>query len=235
MIDTETTGMRDDDEIVEIAAVRSPEDWAQSLARPEKRPISWGAMATHHITQDMVADAPRLADALARVGLDLPPHDAVLVMHNAAYDRKYLPKYLRELPYICTYRCALNLAPDAESHSNGALWYELGLSHPMPPEAGGMPHRALFDSIMTYDILQWMMDELYSQRGDPSVGVVPRPNELLDWLIEMTSAPVLLRKVRFGKHVGSLWSEVPIDYLQWVVRQDFDADVMHTARHWLEN
>lgn len=234
VIDTETTGMRDDDEIVEIAAVRGPEDWAHSLCRPRSRPISFGAMATHHITPQMVEDAPRMADALRLLQLDLPPHDAVLVMHNAEYDRRYLPPYLRELPWICTYRCALHLCPDAESHSNGALWYELGLSRKLPEEAGSSPHRALFDALMTHDILEWMIRQVQSLTDDEE-GHVPTREDCLRRLTAITQQPVLLRKVRFGKHQGSLWQDVPLDYLQWVLRQDFDADVIHTARHWLNN
>lgn len=225
VIDTETTGMRDDDEIIEIAAVRAADSFAHSLCRPKARPISFGAMATHHITPEMVADAPWIGEALSACDLALPEPDAVLVMHNADYDRKYLPPYLRELPYICTYRCALHLCPDAESHSNGSLWYELGLARQMPAEAGHMPHRALFDALMTYDLLIHMC-LMVSGRG---------PEDCLQRLVDMTQEPVLLRKVRFGKHQGSLWSEVPLDYLRWIVRQDFDADVIHTARHWLEN
>lgn len=236
VIDTETTGMRDDDELVEIAAVWGPEDWAHSLVRPWERPISWGAMATHHITQEMVeAEGLRLGDALSVTRLVLPGPGWVMVMHNAEFDRKYLPPYLsHDLPHICTYRCALHLCPDAESHSNGALWYELGLSHSMPPEAGAMPHRALFDALMTYDILEWMISEV-CQEMPVVTDEGPTRDECIQRLIEMTQEPVLLRKVRFGKHVGSLWRDVPVDYLQWCLRQDFDRDVLHTCNYWIRN
>jgi exodeoxyribonuclease X len=225
-VDTETTGMRDDDEVVEIAAVwgHTENEQYSFLVKPEKARISYGAMATHHITEDMVRNAESLDDTLWLLRLDrYDVDDTVLVFHNAEYDRKYLPAHLRELPYICTYRCALNLVPDAESHSNGALWYELGLSHPMPKEAGSYPHRALFDAIMTWDLVGWMMAEINLVTPDAR-----------QHLIDMTQRPVLLRKVRFGKHQGSLWEEVPVDYLQWCLRQDFDEDVIHTCRHWIE-
>lgn len=41
---------------------------------------------------------------------------------------------------------------------------------------------------------------------------------------------------KFGKHKGTLWSQVPRDYLDWVVnKSDFtDEDVLYTARHYLE-
>ena len=98
-----------------------------------------------------------------------------------------------------------------------------------------MPHRALFDALMTHDILQHMLDVVYDDisAGLTDTGQLPQPWECIDRLVEMTASPVLLKKIRFGKHAGSLFSEVPVDYLQWCLRQDFDADVMHTCRHWV--
>lgn len=265
VVDTETTGMDpQEDRLVEVAAVREDESYAHSLVCPGERNISFGAMATHHITQEMVADAPSAAEALAEIGLGLPeipcedcngtgipPEDPegycshcdgsgltgfdkpavdVLVFHNAEFDRGFLPEWLRELPYICTWRCALHLYPNAESHKNGALWYELGLSHPMPEEAGRMPHRALFDAIMTSDILEWMLSHV----SFDSVGnVLLSPDEAVRYLVELTSTPVLLTKCPFGMHRGTLWEDVPSKYMEWVLTQDFDEDTKHTCRHWL--
>lgn len=234
VIDTETTGMSDEDEIIEIAAVRSRTDFADALCKPKSAKISFGAMATHHITPGMLEEVGWIGEAISKCGLALPEADAVLVMHNAEYDRKYLPPYLQDLPFVCTYRCALHLCPDAESHSNGALWYELGLAQEMPPEAGSMPHRALFDSLMTYDIFDWMVDKVWDQIHEAG-GDVPSRDVCIESLVRMTTAPVLLKKVRFGKHVGKLWSEVPLDYLKWVRGQDFDRDVLYTADYWLKN
>jgi len=35
---------------------------------------------------------------------------------------------------------------------------------------------------------------------------------------------------RYGKHFGTKWADVPRDYLQWVVKQDMDEDILFTAR-----
>lgn len=213
VMDTETTGMEDTDSLVEIAGVWDDGSWGQSLVRPTG-PISFGAMSTHHITEEMVADAPGPQEALGRIGFAQEDEtNTVLVFHNAQFDRKFLPPLLQECRYICTWRCALHLLPGAESHKNGSLWYELGLSHPMPEEAGRMPHRALFDALMTWDILQWMLISL-----------------TLDDLVHMTQQPVTLAKFRFGKHSGQPIEEVPTTYLHWICGQDFDEDVLHTAR-----
>lgn len=233
VIDTETTGMDpESDLLVEIAAVRDDGTWRQSLVNPGDWPISFGAMATHHITQKMVADAPDADQAIADLGLDDLPSDTVLVFHKADFDIPFLPAALRDQPSVCTYRCALHLVPDAESHANGALWYELGLDHPMPPEAGQMPHRALFDALMTWDILDWMID-IVGHNLDREFDDVTN-DEIVQELIRLTSAPVVLKTCRFGKHANTPWADVPADYMGWVLKQDFDEDIKHTCRYWLD-
>ena len=46
----------------------------------------------------------------------------------------------------------------------------------------------------------------------------------------LSTKAVVLRKVGFGKHFGSLWADVPLDYLEWCARQDFDPDVKFTVK-----
>lgn len=262
VVDTETTGLDPKESaLLEVAAVREDGSFAQSLVNPGDRRISFGAMATHHITPEMVADAPSAVEAVWEViggphrdncgicaGSGIidtqdGPDDChcdektpdVLVFHHAEFDRGFLPEYLRDLPYICTWRCAMHLYPSAESHSNGALWYELGLSRPMPPEAGHMPHRALFDALMTRDILEWMIckvnisEDGYQMQGPPEF----LREFAMEQLVRLTSTPVLLTKCRFGKHRDTHWEDIPSAYMEWVLGQDFDEDTKHTCRHWL--
>jgi hypothetical protein len=41
--------------------------------------------------------------------------------------------------------------------------------------------------------------------------------------------------IKFGKHRGTKWTDIPPDYLKWICRQeDMDADVRFTARHHLQ-
>lgn len=232
VIDTETTGLDpEEDRLVEIAAVWDNGEYTQSLLNPGERAISFAAMATHHITGKMVRHAPACDSADKAAGLDSLSPDTVLVFHNAEFDRAFLPEGMRAQPWVCTYRCALHLCPDAESHKNGALWYELGLDHPMPDDAGQMPHRALFDALMTADVLRWMLDNV-------PVGSVVEGDEsdvqAMRALYRLSRQPAVLKTCRFGKHAGTPWADVPRDFMQWVMGQDFDEDVKHTCRHWLE-
>ena len=37
----------------------------------------------------------------------------------------------------------------------------------------------------------------------------------------------------FGKHKGALFSEIPTDYLQWILSTDLDGDMAYTVKHHL--
>jgi len=232
--DTETTGFEaETNSIVEIAFVDQRGEWSHSLVNPTT-PISFGAMATHHITLDMVRNAQDLPGALVLMGLgptaishmEADGIEPILVFHNAEFDRAFLPPHLQDLRYVCTWRCAVAMFPNAESHSNGALWYEFGLNRPMPEEAGSMPHRALFDALMTADLMKYMLKHV--EEENPNIG------DPLEHLIWLSQEPILLDTVRFGKHRGMKWKEVPYDYLQWCRRQDMDKDVLFTADFWMK-
>ncbi|WP_277421570.1 exonuclease domain-containing protein, partial [Serratia marcescens] len=75
--------------VVEIASVDIVDgvicNPMSDLVRPPE-PISFEAMAIHHITEKMVADAPLIDDVIGRyLGAD------IYVAHNAAFDREKLP------------------------------------------------------------------------------------------------------------------------------------------------
>ena len=96
VFDTETTGMSPvSDRIVEIAAVRIEPDGGrsafQSLVNP-LRSIPPGAVATHHITEEMVAPAPTFREVGARF-LEFAK-GSQLVAHNARFDLAFLQESL---------------------------------------------------------------------------------------------------------------------------------------------
>lgn len=233
-MDTETTGFEPEtNSLVEMAAVSQFGAFQHTLVKPTT-PIGFGAMATHHITNEMVENAPNVDEAFEVLQLasknleDARARNVELipVFHNAAFDMQFMPEYFQALRYVCTWRCAVSMFPNAESHSNGALWYEFGLDHPMPDEAGSMPHRALFDAIMTADLMDYMLGHI--RQNHPNI------TDPLEHMIWLTKQPILLNTVRFGKHRGMLWSEVPIDYLAWCLRQDMDDDIKFTCKFWTE-
>lgn len=230
VIDTETTGMEPPaDKIVELAGVWRASGDEQlvyhSLCNPG-RDIPPTAKAVHHITEHDVASAPSPGTVLEQMKAHMGrtifaaggAEQYVVVAHNAAFDQQFiqqLDEIMGSAPWICTWRCAMHIWPDAPSHSNQVLRYWLDLQVALPPDL--YPHRALYDTLVTEAILRRMLE-----------------THTLEELLHLTTQPVLLETCRFGKHRGTPWREVPRDYLQWVLRQgDMDADVRHTAAHWL--
>lgn len=211
IIDTETTGVEASDQLVEIASV----DWTeaglghpmQTLVRPSVD-IPATASAIHHIRDRDVVDAPAAEEAIMRFA-DAP----VFAAHNARFDQMFLPF---EGPWVCTYKVALSLFPDAPAHSNQVLRYWLDLADP-PADAGQLAHRALYDAWTTAYLFERLLQDLTVAQ-----------------MVKISSSPALLPRFGFGKHAGLPLSEVPKDYLVWIVGQDFDEDVRFTARHYLD-
>ena len=212
VIDVETTGVEDDDKICEVAFVELDEnalDWPtyQSLVNPQI-PIPPETSAIHHITDYMVKDAPLYGDIHEHLmGAD------IYVAHNAPFDKRFLGGLGGK--WICTYRCALHLWPEAPRHSNQTLRYWKRLQG--PPDGCGHAHRALYDAYTTARIFIEQCSECD-----------------IDDLIDLSNKPALLHKVNFGKHRGSLWSEVDKSYLNWMINQgkkSWDEDTWHTINH----
>ncbi|EOV2101874.1 TPA: exodeoxyribonuclease X [Klebsiella pneumoniae] len=214
VIDTETTSFEGG--IVEIASV-DIESGAicnpmSDFVRPPEA-IGFEAMSIHHITEDMVADAPLISEVIGRyLGAN------VYVAHNAAFDKGKLPQI--DAPWICTLKLARKLYPEFESHGNQYLRYRLGLKPTLPE--GLYAHRALYDCYVTAELLMYMGREA-------------------QWTIremrEISASPSLLYRIRFGKHKGKTFEEVASEdkgYLRWLLGTDLDEDMEFTVKHWLK-
>lgn len=222
--DTETTGTEDKDQVMEIAVIvvdgstgQEESRWS-SLVKPDV-PCSYGARATHHILDRELEGAPSILDLLDNGNLTVFDEGAVAA-HNAEFDVRLLRQSGCQLdnPVICTWRCARQLWPEAPGFSNQVLRYWLGLDDKYGDLnlEGLPPHRALADTLVTSRLVMEMLKLKYDHE-----------------LVELTKAPILIKTVGFGKHRGVEFANVPRDYLRWLVGQDFDADTLYTAQHWL--
>lgn len=231
IIDVETSGLsHETDAVCEVGLCEVTMD-SEEVWKPERaissfvnpgRPIPPEASGIHDITDDMVAGAPTLIDALAH----LIPADArpvaekgtVFVAHNSKFDMGFLPM-LSKARCVDTLRCSLHIWPDAPSHANNALRYyrKMDVSWFTANADQRLLHSAAFDAAITATLLCDMLKDY-----------------TVTELIEMTKKPAVLRKVRFGEHFGKTWSALPDSYLQWMIGKNFDEDTLHTARHELE-
>jgi exodeoxyribonuclease X len=212
-IDFETTGIptpEDKHAIVEIGwadvidgMVGAP---SSVLCKPD-RAIPAMAMAVHHITDEMVASASGALDVLGA-----PDYFAA---HNADFERQF---FQTETPVICTYKAALRIWPDAESHSLQFLRYHLGLL--VDPALAAMPHRAGPDAYICAALLGRILTDNRAS---------------IDDMVRWSNGPALLPRCPMGKHRGKKWEEVPTDYLQWVAAQpDMDVNIKANAKHHLK-
>lgn len=240
VVDTETTGTDEDkDRPVEIATVMvsrsrsggtrwQVSDLWTTLVNPEGQPISFGAMGTHHITEEMVDYAPLLDAAVPKKH---PLRDAAVVRaaHVSKFDRAHVERVFPVSRWICTYKCARTLWRGLESYSNQALRYARAVRLEPYNLNHLQAHRALYDAVTTAELLVQMLTE-----AEPAT------------LIKISSEPILLEQIAFGEHAGRKWEDVPTDYLKWMIskgpqrpdprtgrKTGFSEDVLHTAEHYL--
>lgn len=219
-IDVETLGLEPTDGVCEIGwcdiLITEGEPMmiggVDSILVNPGKPIPPAACAVHHIVDSDVATAPTITEAMAIV-CDGEPH--IFAAHHADFERGFMPS-LADRRWICSYKVAVTIAPDAPEHKLQTLRYWAKLE--VDRLAASPPHRAGPDAYVCAALLARMM-------GKMSV----------DDMVDISSRPVLLPKVLFGEHAMKPWSEVPQSYLSWIIHKSkgpWDPDVLHTAKHW---
>jgi exodeoxyribonuclease X len=178
------------------------------------------ASAIHHITAKHVADAPPIEKAMPLFKQLLSEPPDAYVAHKAEFDSSFIP--LKRAPWLCTLRLARKLLPHLPKHGNQYLRYELNLDVP-----DDIPvHRAEADALVTAKLLQYLLP------------LVPARIKTIADLVAFTNEPIVLEVCNFGKYRGKKWSEVPVDYLQWLSRQDDfetkDRDLRDTVNYYLK-
>jgi exodeoxyribonuclease X len=214
--DTETATMKGP--IVDLAFIEIDENLEvvgtyESLIDPLV-PIAPAAQAVHGISQAMVADAPTMAEMLARDGNFLGEGEPIIIFgHNVQFDCRMLDAegvLPREYTKGCTLRMARNMWPDLdderENHKLGTLAIMFGLE-------SGPAHRAMGDAVTCLNLLRHIAD----------TGKVSSFDELLALGTRTLS---LDTKITFGKHKGMKLKNLPIGYVEWVCKQtDMDPDL----------
>lgn len=218
--DTETTGLKPEkDRIIEIAAYDPLQDRSfVSLINPNC-PIPPEASAIHRITDEMVKDAPDFT-AVAAGFLEFCGEGAILIAHNNdAFDKPFLEEEFKrsKIPFpgwrfIDTLKWARKYRPDLPRHALQFLREVYGIP-------ANQAHRALDDVIVLHRVFSSMIDDLPIEK-------------VLDLLLKK---PKLNTRMPFGKHQGKPLSEVPRDYVKWLLESGaFDRPDNHSLKDSFE-
>ncbi len=155
--------------------------------------------------------SPSWLDAAPRV---LRPDDtpiAAFAAHRAAFEQRWCDRLTAGQPWICTFKCALRVWPDAPSYSNQSLRYwrkPKGLDR-----SAGLPaHRAGPDAYVTAHLLR----DMIAVAGLPS---------LLAWSAE----PALFARVPHGPERGQRFDALDDATLDRLAAST-NADIAFSAR-----
>ena len=205
-LDTETTGNGPADRLCQIAFKTKDGAPVNELFNPGM-PITIDAMTVHHITNEMVQDKPsfRNSDTWRKLQ-DLVNSDGnVMVAHNAAFDVDMLKKEgIEPKNVICTLKLARYFDKDGVIPKYGLQY----LRYYLKLNVDAVPHTALGDILVLEALFNRINAKAVVEFGDDAVSK----------MIEVSKNPVLYRRMPFGKHKGLKMEEVPVDYLQWLVR-----------------
>ena len=187
-------------------------------------PIPPETSAIHHIIDEDVQDKDdwdTIQDDLVdiiQLAYKKSQKPVTLIAHNASYEQGILAKtdFGAPVQWVCTYKCALTVWPDAPGFSNECLRYWLRL-----PERGRAhmqgTHTALHDCNVTLGIFY----SLCALRT-------------IEEMVTISSKPAQYPRIMFGKYRNSPWASVPADYLKWILKQqDMDEGVIYCAEHEL--
>ena len=167
------------------------------------QPISYAAMAVHHILESDLVDQPQYTE------FQLPPSTVYIIGHNVDYDIAAIARCgvdTTQLKPICTLALARRVWENADAHNISALIYQITKGSAKAREMLKGAHRADADIILTANILMHIIHHLNIQS--------------IEQLYLASEEARIPKSITFGKHKGTAIAELPKDYIQWLLRQD---------------
>ena len=166
------------------------------------QPISYGAMAVHHILESDIASKPSYET------FRLPEGIQYIIGHNVDYDINALKRIDPDINVkgICTLALARKAWPDAPAHNLSTLYYMIHGGNALTRRELRNAHNAGADIMFTTSILEHITDVL---------GIKD-----IETLFEASEAARIPEIIPFGKHKGTRIKDLPGDYVAWLLRQD---------------
>lgn len=232
VLDTETTGVDETADIIEFS-ISFPMGSGESIQEimnftDRYKPIQSvppEASAIHFITDEDLVDCGSYSDSIESIN-ELMTTRRFYVGHNVSFDRlklienhdranNPLPDELQdEDAWICTLRFAKKLFGEDMDFKNFTLTY-LWFKFELYKECNYQikPHSAEDDVFMCYKVLEKLLD-LSVQSGiiDPSYDIGSQ-------IVNYCNQPTELKVMPVGKHKGWVFSELPMNYMEWMVEK----------------
>lgn len=215
--DTETTGIKETDRIVQFAMKERGTDTSQKMLFKPPVPLTPDASSVNHITNEMVADAPPFvgSEMHAQLLAFAADPDVTLCAHNAEFDRKMLAREGIELPHvICTMKLAHAFDKEGklEKHNLQYLRYFYDV------KVDAVAHDALGDVLVMEKVFEVFAAKIPIKK-----------------MLDISSKPILLKKwPRFGKYKEQRFALIPQDYLMWAnANIEMSEDLAYTVKRWI--
>lgn len=234
-LDTEATGLDEEDRIFQIAYEFQNEE-KEELFKPEL-PIKFGAMEVTHFTNKDVEYKDSFQGSEMKKELEkIFSDENIFVAHNAKFDIKMLEREgLKIEKFIDTLKVAQFLDPQGklEAYRLQFLRYALNLD-----VKNAQAHDALGDVRVLKALFIRLFERMKKDLGDEKL--------VIDKMMEISSNPVIYKKINFGKYVGEKLDEVvkkDKGYLEWLFREkkkqaaegDLDEDWIATLEKYLND
>lgn len=221
-LDCESTGLEPkQDRIIEIAAATFSFDRIlqerETLVDPEC-PIPETSQEIHKISQEMIEGKPKIAEVLPDLLKMIDGH--ILVGHGIGFDialiaaeakRHQIPTTIEKQPYLDTLRMA-RLYGESPVNSLQQLRQHFNIE----PQGA---HRAMSDVIVNIEVFKYLA----------------KSYRTVEELFQALQKPIRLKMMPLGKHKGRKFEEIPLEYLLWAERKDFDQDLLYSIRVELKN
>lgn len=221
-LDCESTGLEPEkDRIIEIAAARFTLEkilqQIETLVDPECE-IPQISQDIHKISVEMIRGKPKIKEVLPDLLKMIDGH--ILVGHGIGFDialiaaeakRHQIPTQIVKQLYIDTLRLARFYG---ESPINSLQ--QLRRHFNIEPEGA---HRAMSDVLVNIEVFKQLS----------------KPYKTTEEVFKILQKPIRLRTMPLGKHKGRRFDEIPLEYLLWAEKKNFDQDLLYSIRSELRN